>query len=178
MAGATPKPFTIREFLSYSAQLYLPRLPFLKDLFPGDAPYDLVQGPAGALRLARLRLPRLRCYPVVALLSAAVVVLALRALIVDARCCARAWSSCSSTCLRRGAGGRRRARRLPEPRAGRRPFEQARYLLPLLGLLAGVVALGVRGAAPLGPAPGAAAVMVVLVLDVGAQLLTLGRYYG
>jgi hypothetical protein len=59
------------------------------------------------------------------------------------------------------------------------PFEQGRYLLPLLGLFAGLVALGVRGAGRrLGPAVGAAVVMIMLGLDVAAQLLTLGRYYG
>jgi hypothetical protein len=180
LSGATPKPFTVREYLSYTLQLYLPRLPFLADLFPGDAPYDLwFKGLLGEFGWLDYRYPGW-VYPVVLVLTTGVVLLAIRALV---------------------AGWPQLRRRLPEllvylvfgaglagavALAGYRsrvlggvPFEQGRYLLPLLGLFAGLVALGVRGAGRrLGPAVGAAVVMIMLGLDVAAQLLTLGRYYG
>jgi Predicted membrane protein (DUF2142) len=57
-------------------------------------------------------------------------------------------------------------------------FEQARYLLPLLGLYAAIAALAVNwGGRRLGPA--IAAVLVVLALghDLFAQGLTIARYY-
>lgn len=58
-------------------------------------------------------------------------------------------------------------------------FEQARYLLPLLALYGGLIALVVLG----GPArwrPAVAGVIIVLALshDLFSQLLTISRYYG
>jgi 4-amino-4-deoxy-L-arabinose transferase-like glycosyltransferase len=180
LSGATPKPFELREAVSYGLQLYLPRPPFLTDLFPGDAPYDLwFKGLLGHFGWLDYQYPGW-VYPVTLLLTAAVVLLAIRALV--------------------GAWPQLRAR-LPEAivyvvyaaglagavaLAGYRsrvlagvPFEQGRYLLPLLPLFAGIVALGVRGAGRrFAPALGAAVVMIVLGLDLAAQLLTLGRYYG
>lgn len=58
------------------------------------------------------------------------------------------------------------------------PFEQARYLLPLLALYAALVAFAVRSAGPrLGPALGAIVVVVAAGHDIFAQLLSLARYY-
>jgi hypothetical protein len=57
-------------------------------------------------------------------------------------------------------------------------FEQARYLLPMLGLYAGVLALAARGAGRrLGPAIGALIVVLAIGQNLFAQLLTMDRYY-
>lgn len=58
------------------------------------------------------------------------------------------------------------------------PFEQARYLLPLLALYGAIVALAARSAGRRwGPVLGAALVGLAFAHDVFAQLVTFGRYY-
>ena len=58
-------------------------------------------------------------------------------------------------------------------------FEQARYLLPLLGLYGAIVALAVRFAGRRwGPALGAAIVVLAIGHDLYAQAITIARYYG
>jgi len=58
-------------------------------------------------------------------------------------------------------------------------FEQARYLLPLLGLYAAIIALAARGAGRrYGPAVGILIVSVAITHSIVAMLLTLTRYYG
>jgi 4-amino-4-deoxy-L-arabinose transferase-like glycosyltransferase len=62
--------------------------------------------------------------------------------------------------------------------AGGGVFEQARYLLPLLGLYAAIVALAVRFAGRRwGPVVGAALVLLALGHDLYAQAITIARYY-
>jgi 4-amino-4-deoxy-L-arabinose transferase-like glycosyltransferase len=57
-------------------------------------------------------------------------------------------------------------------------FEQARYLLPLLGLYAAIVALAVRcGGRRWGPVVGATLVVLALGHDLYAQAITIARYY-
>ncbi len=57
-------------------------------------------------------------------------------------------------------------------------FEQPRYLLPLLALYAGVLALATRfGGRRWGPVLGVAVVMLALGHDLYAQALTIARYY-
>ena len=59
------------------------------------------------------------------------------------------------------------------------PFDQARYLLPLLPLFALVPALAVRAAGPrFAPLVGVLLVLTGIGFSVFAQLLTLDRYYG
>ncbi len=58
-------------------------------------------------------------------------------------------------------------------------FEQARYILPLLGLYGGLIAVAARGAGPRwGPVVGVLIVSIALAQSVVAMLLTLTRYYG
>jgi 4-amino-4-deoxy-L-arabinose transferase-like glycosyltransferase len=58
-------------------------------------------------------------------------------------------------------------------------FEQARYLLPLLGLYAALAALAVRfGGRRWGPMIGAGLVVLAIGHDIAAQVLTIGRFYG
>ena len=57
-------------------------------------------------------------------------------------------------------------------------FEQARYMLPMLGLYAAIAALAVRfGGRRWGPAIGAALVVLALGHDLLAQAITISRYY-
>jgi hypothetical protein len=58
-------------------------------------------------------------------------------------------------------------------------FEQPRYLLPLLALYGGLIAMAARGAGrSYGPSAGAALVMLALAHTLFSQLLTVSRYYG
>jgi 4-amino-4-deoxy-L-arabinose transferase-like glycosyltransferase len=58
-------------------------------------------------------------------------------------------------------------------------FEQARYLLPLLGLYAAIIALAARGAGRrYGPAAGVLIVSIAIAHSLLAMLLTATRYYG
>lgn len=60
-----------------------------------------------------------------------------------------------------------------------RGFEQARYLLPLLGLYGAVIALAARGAGRrYGPAAGVLFVSVAIAHSLLAMLVTVMRYYG
>jgi hypothetical protein len=58
-------------------------------------------------------------------------------------------------------------------------FGQARYLLPLIPLLGGALALAVRGAGRRwAPSVGVAIVMLFAAHDIFSQLQLLARYYG
>jgi 4-amino-4-deoxy-L-arabinose transferase-like glycosyltransferase len=62
--------------------------------------------------------------------------------------------------------------------AGVGQFEQARYLLPLIGLYAAIAALAVRfGGRRWGPALGALLVVLAIGHDLYAQLITISRFY-
>ncbi|MGH2913053.1 MAG: hypothetical protein ACRDJ3_11330, partial [Solirubrobacteraceae bacterium] len=58
-------------------------------------------------------------------------------------------------------------------------FADARYLLPMLALWGGVLALAARGAGERwGPPVGALLIVLVFAHDVFAQLQVMARYYG
>jgi hypothetical protein len=58
-------------------------------------------------------------------------------------------------------------------------FEQARYILPLLGIYGGLIAIAARGAGSRwGPVAGVLIVSLALAQSVVAMLVTLTRYYG
>lgn len=179
-AGGDGRPGSLRELLSYLWQLYLPRLPFQADLIGGEAfrhlwlngligrfgwldygfrpwVYDLGLGVAVAVgALAAIGAIRLRHALRARWLELAVYGLATAGLLLLV---GRAGYSAFV-----GA----------QP-----PFEQARYLLPLLPLYAAVVVLAARaGGIRWGPALGAAMVVVAIGHTVFSQLLTLARYYG
>ena len=171
----------LKQNLVYAWELYLPRLPFMEpqmgDTFPlwdlwfrglvgrfGWIDYDfpawvswaalpvfLVVVAAAVAGLARLRAPmRSRWVELVGVYTLAV--LGLAAIIAYAGYRYR---------LDSGA-----------------PFEQPRYLLPLLPLWGATVALAARAAGRRwGAALGGVAVMASIALTVFGQLLTIDRYY-
>jgi 4-amino-4-deoxy-L-arabinose transferase-like glycosyltransferase len=68
--------------------------------------------------------------------------------------------------------------RLMVQSGGSAQFEQARYLLPLLGLYGAIAALAVRfGGRRWGPVIGAALVLLAIGHDISAQVITISRYY-
>jgi 4-amino-4-deoxy-L-arabinose transferase-like glycosyltransferase len=68
--------------------------------------------------------------------------------------------------------------RLMVQSGGSAQFEQARYLLPLLGLYGAIAALAVRfGGRRWGPLIGAALVLLAIGHEISAQVITISRYY-
>ncbi len=68
--------------------------------------------------------------------------------------------------------------RLMVQTAGSGQFEQARYLLPLLGLYAAIAALAARfGGRRWGPAIGALLVVLAIGHNLSAQVITISRYF-
>jgi 4-amino-4-deoxy-L-arabinose transferase-like glycosyltransferase len=171
---------SIREELSYIWQLYLPRLPFQADMFAGEAlrtvwlngligrfgwldygfetwVYDLGFGIAIAIAVLAA-VGTLRALPT---LRARWVEIAVYGLAVAGLAVIIGHPGYSS--------------RIGAPY----PFEQARYLLPLLPLYAGVLVLAARAAGSRwAPTVGALLVVLAATHSVFAQLITLARYYG
>ena len=177
--GLTPASGGLREELSYIWQLYLPRLPFMEDLFPASPiRRRLGGGLPRPLRMARHD----------------------RGATGVHGGCDRAAGGVRPGCRRRprGRGARSRVAGASSPcyavlaagllvligRSGYSArlqggtFEQARYLVPLLGLYAGIVALAARSAGPRwGPVLGAILVVAAFGHDLFAQLLVVGRFW-
>jgi 4-amino-4-deoxy-L-arabinose transferase-like glycosyltransferase len=185
LVGTEAVPFdgragSLREEISYIWQLYLPGLPFQADMFAGEAlrtvwlngligrfgwldygfepwVYDLGFGVALAVG-ALAAVGALRALPALRgrWLDVAVYGLAVLGLMLVI-----------------GVPGY--AARIGSPY----PFEQARYLLPLLPLYAGVLVLAARAAGPRwAPTVGGLLVVVAATHGVFAQLITIARYYG
>jgi 4-amino-4-deoxy-L-arabinose transferase-like glycosyltransferase len=174
------RPWQWSEQLSYLWQLYLPRAPNLHDLLPGVPPYTLwFKGMVGRFGWLDYQLPSL-VYPLAGVIFVAVAVLALLAV----------WKGREALRARVGealvygvfAAGLAAAIAVAGYRAlldNVLGFEQARYLLPLLGLYALFPALAVRAG---GPRWGRVIAILLVTGVIGhsllAQLTTLWRYYG
>lgn len=174
--------YNVAEQLSYAWQLYLPRLPFMSPQFGDGLPlhdlwltglvgrfgwldygfpawvYDLAGGLAFlGLVLLGVSLIRIRGALPGRWLEAAVYLVAAAGLLA----------------VIAFAGYRARV-----DTEGMQ-FEQARYLLPLLPLYAGAVAIALRGLGPRwGPPAGAFVASLAFGHTLLAQLITLGRFYG
>jgi 4-amino-4-deoxy-L-arabinose transferase-like glycosyltransferase len=178
--SAEVKPWQWTEQLSYLWQLYLPRLPNLNDLIPGVPPYTLwFKGLVGRFGWLDYQLPTL-VYPIAGVLFLGIAGLALFAL----------WARRSALRARVGeilvystfVAGLTLAIAVAGYRAfldGAPGFEQARYLLPLLGLYALIPALAVRVG---GRRWRAATAILIVTAVIGHSLLaqfeTVMRYYG
>lgn len=174
------RPGSLGEELSYIFQLYLPRLPFQADLIAGEGfRHVWLNGLIGNFGWLDYGFPA-RVYDVGAVLAALVLLLAVAGAVrLRERLRAR-WLELAVYALAAaglavliGRAGYSAAIGSPHP------FEQARYLLPLLPLYASVLVLAARAVGERWQR--SAAVLVVLVAvahSLFAQLLTLSRYYG
>jgi hypothetical protein len=170
----------LTERLSYMWQLFLPRLPFMTDQFPGFPLKDLwnqqLLGRFGWIDYGYDPW----VYDVFWWLCVAIGVAAVVALVRSSGAVRRrigeivtylvfvagvvvviAWADYSAKIQ------------------GASLFEQGRYLLPLLALFAALVGVALRGlGARVGRPVGAALVMAMLAASVFAQLMTIDRFYG
>src|ERR1700733_5783004 len=172
---------SILAIANYIWQLYLPRLPWTHEYFPGLSTtrqiwFDGYIGRFGWLDTF---------FPAWVYMAALIVSVALAVL-------------CARTLFARRVSVRRRAPELPSYAimtlgmlvlVGTASYQwlptqladygQARYLLPMLPLLAAAMALAARGAGRRwGPTTGALIVLLCLAHDLFSQLQVVARYYG
>ena len=178
--SAPARPGSMREQISYVWQLYLPRLPFMQDQFPASPIREVwVNGFIGRFGwLDTMWSPAV--YRAGGVILLAVAVLAAVGAVRAARRGAfagRIGEVCAYAVLAVGLllaiGASGYSARL---QGG--TFEQARYLVPLMGLYGGMVALAARSLGPRwGPVLGAVLVGLAFGHDLFAQLLTVGRFW-
>ena len=167
--------------LGYDWQFYLPRLPFMRDQFPGVLPlWDTwVKGFVGRFGWLDVGFPQMIAKLALAI-YVALVGLAAAALWRGRALLRSRWAELGTYVLMalgllaaiHHAGYRGRADTGV-------PFEQARYLLPLLPLYGAIVALAVRGAGRRwGHALAVTIVVLALAHGLFAQLLVISRFYG
>jgi 4-amino-4-deoxy-L-arabinose transferase-like glycosyltransferase len=173
------RPWLLGEQLSYLWQLYLPRLPNLHDLIPGFPPYSLwLKGFVGHFGWLDYQLPMLT-YPIAAAIFVTVGVLAVLALWRRRSLRARVGELLVYGMFAAGLAAAIAAAGYRAAIENAPAFEQARYLLPLLGLYALFPALAVRaGGARWAPVIAILIVAGVIGHSLLAQLTTLMRYYG
>jgi 4-amino-4-deoxy-L-arabinose transferase-like glycosyltransferase len=188
VASADPGPAPlnsggIREKAAYVWQLYLPRLPFMSDQFPGANPMPSLwlHGWIGRFGWLDTTWP----YPVyewgrwlLVLIGVLAAVATLTRLTREGEWRERWPELASYTVLALGlllliglASYRARD-------SGDTGFAQARYLLPLLPLYGAAVGMAARAFGRWGPVAGTAIVAVAFGHDLLAQLLTVSRFYG
>jgi 4-amino-4-deoxy-L-arabinose transferase-like glycosyltransferase len=168
------------EQLSYTWQLYLPRLPFMHDKFGYFPPYDTwFRGWVGLF--GWLDTPWPAWVYRVALVPFAVILLLAGAALVRYRAAVREhWAELAVFAVMLlgllGSIGFFGVRFIRE---SGNAFEQARYLLPFIPLYGALVAGAALGAGRKFARP-VAAVLVLLAMGHGlfAQLLVISRYYG
>lgn len=176
---------SLRQRISYIWQEVFPRLPFMYDAIPGYAPWSVWhRGFVGQFGWLDYGFPGW-VYEIAAVIYASVLSLALVSVARSLR--ARGWAGMSwrrplavvfavmAAGLLFVIGWQGVAYRVQTGF----PFEQGRYLLPLLGLYAIVVGLAVSGAGRRwGPPVGAVLVVLAMAHGLFAMLLTISRYYG
>jgi hypothetical protein len=179
--GLTSAPKTsIGEQLNYLWQTFLPRLPFMNEQFSGRVPIwnDYFQGFVGRFGYAQYAFP-VWVSKLALIVAAAVLGLAAAAL-VRARGLLRGRLLEAATyvvfvaslLLLVGVAGYNFRKNVGLP------FEQTRYLFPLLPLYAGLVAVAVRGAGRrFGAGVAGALVALFVVHNFFSILLSLERYY-
>jgi 4-amino-4-deoxy-L-arabinose transferase-like glycosyltransferase len=182
-AGSDPAaaaPITLREQVSYTWQLYLPKLPFMNDQFPN---YPLWQsffkGWIGLFGWLDTPFPNW-VYTLAALLVAPLLALCMIALWRRRNQLRQRWpevlayaAMLAGLLVSIGLFGLRYVRDTGFA------FEQARYLLPFLPLYASGLALAARGVGVRFERQlGAIIVMLAMAHGLFAQLLVISRFYG
>jgi hypothetical protein len=171
-----------QERAAYIWQLYLPRLPFMSDQFPGLNPMPNLWLHGWIGRFGWLDAswpdPVYRWGRWALVLVAALALLATGRRLRDGAWGARwpellAYAALALGLLVLIGLGGHRAREAAQP-----GFEQARYLLPLLPLYAAAVGMAARAFGRWGPVAATVLVIAALGHDLLAQLLTVSRFYG
>ena len=176
-AGAPPA--GLREQLSYTWQLYLPRLPFMSDQFAYFPPYTTwFKGWMGLFGWLDTPFPAW-VYRLAVGVALPLTILALVGLVRRRAVLRERWPEVLTYVVM--AAGLLGAIGILGDRYRRDTgfiFEQARYLMPLLVLYGAGVALAALGAGRRLSRPvGAAIVVLALLQGVFAQLLVLARFY-
>ena len=178
--AAAGRPWQLAEQLSYLWQLYLPRLPFMTDLHPRMPLYDLwFKGLVGRFGWLDYGFPAWVYHLALAgfalLLAFACAFLVRRRAVVRRRLAEPIAFAAMAAGIVAAIGVVGYRTRVDTGS----PFEQARYLLPLLPLYGLLVALAVRGAGRrLAPILAVLIVLGAAAVSLAAQLQTLMRYYG
>src|SRR3954447_1105036 len=174
---AQPEPATITGQLTYAWELFLPRLPFMDDKFPGITPlWDTwYRGGIGRFGWLDYGFPEWVAVLLLPVVVGAIVLAARTAWQARpplANVAVYALAVLGLLALLAVVGYRYELKFATY-------FQSPRYLFALLPLGAAVVAMAARGAGRrFGPAVGAVLVVLVMALSVFAQLATLERYYG
>jgi 4-amino-4-deoxy-L-arabinose transferase-like glycosyltransferase len=172
-----PDPATIPGQLSYAWELFLPRLPFMDDKFPGITPlWDTwYRGGIGRFGWLDYGFPGWVAIALLPVVVAIVALLVRELLIVRPRIgdlAVYALAVLGLMALLALVGYRYELK-------FETYFQSPRYLFALLPLAAAAVAVAARGAGRrYGSTLGAGFVVIVMALSVFAQLATLERYYG
>jgi hypothetical protein len=167
--------------LDYIWQLYLPRLPGTTNYFPGlfTARQFWFDGYVGLYGWFDTTFPGW-VYSVALIPAGALALLCARSLVQSRAPLRSRWSELAVYAVM-GVGllalvGADSFRIFPRTDA---EFAQTRYMLPLLALLGGALALAARAAGRRwGPVVGALIVVLFLAHDVFSQMLVAGRFYG
>lgn len=178
VAGHATSP---REQLSYAWQLYLPRLPFQEDLIPGFAPRTLwLDGFVGRFGWLDYGFSRAWVYDAAQAVVVAIGALAVVGAVRGRRQLRARWAELAVYALATlGLMAVIAHFGYSAYASAPYPFEQARYLLPLLPLFAAVTVLAARGIGRRhAPQAGVAIVAIVAAHGLFSQLITLARYYG
>jgi hypothetical protein len=177
--GSGVEPIGLAERLSYTWELYLPRLPFMNDQFEYFPPYTTwFKGTIGLFGWLDTAFPAW-VYQLALGIVIPLVVLAGVALWQRRAVLRRRWpeiltylAMVAGVLISIGFSGVRYRKDTGFV------FEQARYLMPLLPLYGAAIALAALGAGRrLGRPLGAALVVLALAHGLFAQLLVIGRFY-
>jgi len=169
------------ELLSYGWQLYLPRLPFMTDLIRGVPLRDdwIDGGLIGRFGWLDTAFPHW-AYQLGTAAFAIVAAMTLAGLArIRGSVRAHAGEIATWGLLAAGLALLIAAAGYGYQKQTGNPFEQGRYLVPLLPLYAAAIALAARGAgARWGPIAGAVLVVLALAHGLFSQLLVISRFYG
>jgi hypothetical protein len=178
-ANPNAKPWQLREQLSFGWQLFLPRMPWMNDLLP-DVGFTAIwlDGLTGYFGWLDYKFPDF-VYPIARAIWLIVAVAAgvhlwQRRAVLPRRfgeLAVYATATAGLAAVIAIAAYRYRV-------DGNGPFEQARYLLPLLCLYAAIVGLAVRAAGRWAPVAGVLLVAGAAGHSLFAQFQTLARYFG
>ncbi|HYB23807.1 MAG TPA: DUF2142 domain-containing protein, partial [Solirubrobacteraceae bacterium] len=178
-ATATHQGSTLEE-ISYSWQLFLPRLPGMTNYFPGISTWRQLwfDGLVGLYGWADTQFP-VWVYELALIAAALIGLLCARELIrTRTTLVRRAGELATYALMAAGVMALVGAASYGAGAPHGPPFWEPRYLLPMLPLFGALLALAARGAGRRwGPAAGMLLVVLVLSHDIFSQLLVVSRYY-